>query len=200
MPGVSSVREAILSIIMEAMDKRRIRFDPVVTVEGFELIREALLEGRGVLLVGTHANGVLSRAAFRLLYDAKLPLRVIALPDSYMVCGAGTSIPSIHPSGTFMIKVRTQLRKAEIVCGLIDDFNQSPKWPLELPARDGSIWANDSLIRLGLACNAQIIFVAARLARDGSLAITFQSASELQTPEACWRQFVSFFEQHMACA
>src|SRR3954463_850314 len=57
-PGMSSMREVILGTILNAMDYGRVRFDPMVTVSGLELIHEALNEHRGVLLVGTHANGV----------------------------------------------------------------------------------------------------------------------------------------------
>src|SRR5216117_2227514 len=58
-PGISSLQEAMLGAILEAMDNRGIRFDPVIIGSGFELVYEAMLEHRGVLLIGTHANGVL---------------------------------------------------------------------------------------------------------------------------------------------
>jgi hypothetical protein len=198
MPGVSSAREAILSIIIEAMDCRRIRYDPTMTATGIELIHGAVRERQGVLLVGTHANGVLVRAALRLLHDEQAPLTVISLRDQYAVCGTGLTLPAIHPSGSFMIRVRTQLRKAQIVCGLIDTFNRCPKRPLELRAANGSIWGNDSLIRLALACNAKIIFGATHLSRNGSLVVTFKAAAEAQTPEDYWHQLAAFFQQHIS--
>src|SRR6266849_2993227 len=49
----------------------------------------------------------------------------------------------------------------------------------------------------GLACKATIGFATARLERNCRLVITFQAASEWQTPDDCRRQFVSFFERHM---
>jgi hypothetical protein len=196
-PGVSSMREAVLGTILEAMDYRRIRFDPAVTTSRLELIHEALREGRGVLLVGTHANGGLSRAALRLLYDANVPLTVFSSNEQYPVCGAGIMIPALRPAGSFMIKVRTELRNAHLVGGMIDAFNPSAQRSLELRGSNGSIWVSDSLIKLALACKATIIFASARLAPNGSIDINFQAASEVQTPEDCRHQLVSFFERHM---
>lgn len=196
-PGISSMREAILGTILTAMDYGRVRFDPMMTVSGLELIHEALDEHRGVLLVGTHANGVLARAALRLLYDANVSLTVISIKDLYPICGAGIVVPAIRPNGNLMVKVRTRLRNAHVVCGMIDAFKPSAQQTLELRGSNGSIWASDSLIRVALACNATIIFAAARLARNGRLVITFQAASEVKTPEDCWHQLIPFFEQHM---
>ena len=196
-PGVSSLREVILGAMLEAMDDRRIRFDPLIIGSGFESIHEALREHRGVLLIGTHANGSLVRAAMRPIYDAGVPLTVIAISDRYPICGAGLAIPAIRPVQNFMIKVRTQLRDAHVVCGMIDAFQQSPQRAHELRATDGSIWVSDSLLRLAMACKATIVFAAARLERNSELTITLQAALEVQSPDDCRRQFILFFERHM---
>jgi hypothetical protein len=196
-PGVSSMREALLGVILEAMDYRKIRFEPVVATSLLELIQESISERRGVLLVGIHSNGGLSRAALRLLHDANVPLRVFSSNEEYPVCGAGLMIPALSPNGSFLLKVRTEFRNAHLVCGMIDAFNPSAQRALELRGRNGSIWVTDSLIRLALACEAKIIFVAGRLARDGSILINSQPALEVKTPEDCRQQLVSFFERHM---
>lgn len=199
-PGISSMREAILGSILEAMDYRRVRFEPVAKASRLELIHEALGEGRGVLLVGTHSNGGLSRAALRLLYDADVPLTVFSSNDQYPICGAGVLIPALRPAGSFMLKVRTELRNAGLVCGMIDAFNPSAQRKLEVRGGSGSIWVTDSLIKLALACGATIIFTSARLGRNGSIDINFQAASEVKTTEDCIHQLVSFFEQHLMSA
>jgi len=196
-PGISSVREVILGTMFEVMDDRRIRFDPLISLSGFEVIHETLREHRGILLIGTHSNGGLMRAILRPLYEAGVPATPIAIADLYPICGAGVAIPAIRPVPTFMIRVLTLLRDGQLVCGMLDAFQQSPQRTLELRVRGGSIWISDSLIRLALACKATIVFAAARLEDDSSLAITLQAASEVQSPEDCRRQFISFFERHM---
>jgi hypothetical protein len=80
---------------------------------------------------------------------------------------------------------------------MLDAFQQSPQRTFDLRAKGGSIWISDSLIRLALACKATIVFAAARLERNSNLAITLQAASEVQSPDDCRRQFISFFEEHM---
>jgi len=196
-PGVSSLREAILGKILEAMDYSKVRFDPVVTAPRLGLIQEALCERRGVLLVGIHSNGVLSRAALRLLHDKNVPLRVLSINDQYPICGAGVLVPALSTNGSFMIKVRTELRNARLVCGMVDAFNPSTQQSFEVRGSSGSIWVSDSLIKLALACRATIIFAAASLGRNGSIDIRFQAASEVETPEDCRQQLVSLFERHM---
>jgi lauroyl/myristoyl acyltransferase len=187
----------ILGAIFEAMDDRGIRFDPLIFVSGLDVVHETLREQRGVLLIGTHSNGGLMRAVLRPLYDAGVPATPIAITAQYPICGAGLAIPAIRPLPAFMLRVLTLLRDGHVVCGMLDAFQQSPQRTLELRAGGGSIWVNDSLIRLAFACKAKIVFAAARLDRNSHLSITLRAASELQSPDDCRREFISFFEQHM---
>jgi hypothetical protein len=179
------------------MDDRSIRFDQQIEVAGFEPIHEALRDHRGVLVIGTHANGILTRAAMRALHDARAPLTVIAITDRYPIFGAGVQITAIRPVPNFMIKVRTLLRNAQVVCGMLDVYQRSPGHTFELRAGGGSIWISDALIRLAWACKATIVFAAARLEPTTKILITFQAASEVNSPDDCRREFISFFERHM---
>ena len=196
-PNIHSVRERVLSAILDAMDSAGVGYEPLWKGPGIQAIQAPLADGRGVLLVGMHGNAGLSRLLLRSLYDARIPSTVVSLMDPHPVCGAAVAAAAIRPERNFMLAVRTKLRRGEVVCAMMDSFEPKGEGSVELRVAGGTIWIADALFHLAAACNAAVVFVGARLSHDGSLLVHLVPSSDSSDVAGTRTELLSHIRQHI---
>lgn len=196
-PAISSVRDRCLGEFVYFMDTQGFRFDPVLRVSGVEVIESARREGRGVLLISTHANANLATLLVRQLDGSGFPLSVVSTLSPYPIFGSAKRIEAIKPAGDFLVTVRTRLRAGDVVCAVIDSGDRTDERQIEVRTTYGSLWLSDSIVRLAQRCNARIVFCAAHVDRRWDLQVTLRAPSNGRPDDVIY-DFVSFVERHIA--
>ena len=167
---IDGAGEISLYHALEVLTNSGALFDPALRVEGAEVLDDALRRGRGVLVVSPHAR--LSQLIFRILYDrGHVPTVVSAAPSAH-VYGTRLLIRTIQPSPTFMIPLRSVLRRGGVVCAMVDGKRAAGQRLIEFATAEGQMYISDALIRLALRCEASVVFVSVRLDRRRGVVLT----------------------------
>ena len=188
-------REIALGAVMEHLTRHGTEFDPVLDIDDGSL-RDALREGRGVLLIATH--GRLADVMARLLHDAGHTPYVVSQTPTFPIQGTRRMIVTLQTDSSLMFRVRTALRGGGVVCAKIDHRRGGDSL-IAFPTALGEVWISDGLIRLAVRCGARVIFAAPRAGARGAIvgAVAAPSPSSLGSPEAITREFISFVQAHV---
>lgn len=184
-----TARELCLSRLLDAMDRARLQFDVACDFRGLEWMRRTTAEGKGVLLIATHANAGLTRLMLPPVCDANVRIMIVSRAKGYPVCGRDEYLPTICPEGAFLLAVRRELRSGTVVAAMIDIFEPAAGAPVEI--RNGSVWLADPIVRLAVRCGMPICFIKARI--DGRrVVVDFDQVSGASDHGAVIRHFVQF--------
>src|SRR5688572_22817415 len=116
--GFHNPREIALHLILNALTKNSTAFDPKITVEGLDYLVQAYQRGKGVLVIGHHA--ALTLFMIRLFYEAGFNPVVITPNHDFRVAGTLVTARTVQPSATFLVKLRSSLRRGGLVCAMPD--------------------------------------------------------------------------------
>jgi hypothetical protein len=190
LPHIETPLETALQIVLRTLDRVRTAYDPVLHVHGAELFAAARGAGRGLLLVGPHAE--LSKLVVRYLCDHEYsPIIVVADPIRF----GGLPRPprQIVTSPTFLLRVRTELRAGSIVAAMADHEIESSNRILPVSTIAGTVFLSDGLIRIAHKCGSAIVFLGSALSDDGVVHIYLEPPSPAsQTLEAIVSDFAAF--------
>lgn len=192
---VNSERDISLHLLLTAMSASGTAFDLPLTVHGEEILHEALASGRGTVIVAPHA--LLSLLILRYLHDRRHSLTILSNDPEISLAGTGTAAPTVQPSPTVLVALRSRLRAGQIVCAMIDRVESTGKQTVAFDSRVGQLHVSDSLIRLAVRCDAHILFTAARAeARDVRLTVAAPRPDSSGVPEAIAGDFIGFVQAH----
>lgn len=195
---VDGAGEISLYCALEMISNSGALFDPLLEVEGAELLRDAMKRGRGVLIVSPHM--LLYQLVFRYLYDIGYSPTVVSTAPRVHIYGTGLTLPATRPSPTFMIRLRSVLRGGGVVCAMVDGKHASAQSLIEFSTVEGPMYISDALLRLALRCNARILFISLRTheRRRVLLNIAAPDTSSGLTVESAAKDCVAFIQAHVA--
>lgn len=183
---------------LQLLDRFDVRFDPWVRMEGHELLKEAVEGGRGTLLVGTHAS--LTRLYMRALADAGYEFQLVAIEASFRIPGTERAITTIERSRNVLLRIRSALRRGEIVCALIDQRDSEARHATTFRTKFGEFHMVDTLFAVATACRAPTLFVMCTLDRHG--AVCFAHTTPATGPNATAKEllvdFADTLVEHLA--
>jgi lauroyl/myristoyl acyltransferase len=194
-PHTETPMEAALQMVLRTLDRVGTEYDPVVIVHGAEPFGATREAGRGLLMVGPHAQ--LSKLVVRYLYDhgyspillSSAPMRVGGLPRPPR---------QIVTSPTSLLRVRTALRAGSILFGMADHDGEISHRVKSVPTMAGPVFLSDGLIRIAHRCGAAILFFASALSDDGVVHIYLEPPSSAsQSVEAIANDFAAFVQSHV---
>ena len=186
--------ERALGYFLAGMDARQLRFDPEVTLSGFEELRTAAEAGRGALVIGTHANAGMVRLILRALDDARVNSAVLSHASGYPICGAGRDVETIRPAGAFLLAVRSKLRSGSVVCALIDSAEPLARDAAHVVIDGASLWLTTPLVRVALQWQVPLFFMKGRFA-GRSVAVELQAAPVAVPTAKVIEAFAAFLSQ-----
>ncbi len=189
--ALESTRDVVFVQLLAVLNRYRVPYDPVVSVEGIGWLNEAVAAGRGVLLVGPHTR-VTQVATIRYLHDSGYPLSAVTLGEFDPPAGKRSAIPQIPHSPHFLLAVREALNEGRTVFAMID---RSVPLPSTLPVetRGGTVHVADALLRLAARCGARVVFVASRTER-GRVSCTLEAPPPDGTSDDYMRAFARFIQ------
>jgi lauroyl/myristoyl acyltransferase len=194
---IDSASEIALYYVLEMMTNSGALFDPVLHVEGADVLNQALKKGRGVLIVGLHA--LLSQLIFRYLYDKGNVPTIVSTAPSAHIYGTRLVATTIQPTPVFMIRLRSILRNGGMVCAMVDGEHSTKRKLIEFDTAEGTMYISDALIRLALRCDASVLFTSVRVdARRGVLlTIAAPATSTGLTVESITEDCAAFIQAHV---
>ncbi len=183
-----SPHEIALHFILNALTRNGTRFDPVVTVKGYEKFERAYAAGKGVLVVGPHA--ALTLLMIRHFYDCGLDPIVISPDPRMRVGGTTVTARTVQPSPTFLVKTRSRLRRGELVCAMPDRAEHHGDRTVEFATVKGRVIVAPALMQVAARCGAEVIFTEVHLEGRG-LVGTFAAPSSAST-DTIIKDFIEF--------
>lgn len=194
---IDGVSEIALYYVLEIMTNSGALFEPVLDVEGTEVLNKALKKGQGVLIVGLHA--LLSQLLFRYLYDIGCVPTIISAAPSAHIHGTRLVASTIQPTPAFMIRSRSVLRNGGVVCAMVDGEHATGRRLIKFATAEGPMYLSDALIRLALRCNASVLFTSVRVdqRRGVLLTIAAPAISSGLTVESITEDYIAFIQAHV---
>jgi len=153
---VDGPHEIALHFVLNALTKNGTRFDPEVTVQGYEKFEQAYAAGRGVMVIGPHA--ALTLLLVRLFYDEGLDPVVISPDPRMRVAGTTMTVRTLQPSQAFLVKTRSRLRRGEVVCAMPDRAEHHERRTVEFPTSNGNVIVAPALLQVAARCKAEMVF------------------------------------------
>ena len=107
-------------------------------------------------MIGHHA--ALTLLMVRFLYDKGLD-PIVVTPDQCMrVGGRKDTVRTVQPSATFLVKIRTRLRRGEIVCAMPDRAEPHGERTFDFDIPGGRLIVAPAMIQIAARCGAEVIF------------------------------------------
>ena len=173
--------EQTLVRAIDVLSRYGLAFDPVVHVDGEEVLETAFAQGRGVLMVGPHR--MLLTLLPRYMVDREKPalfFAAYALP----VAGSNRLARMVRPSAAALFSAVTTLRGGGIVCALIDRRPRADGTPAKIAG---------SLLHLATRVGSGVVFMTAGLSSRGDVVFTFRTPSAAaRTADAVAGEFEAF--------
>src|SRR5205823_3432830 len=126
-----------LHLVLSALTKSGVTFDPAIAVSGYKEVSRALASGTGVLMVGPHATLILF--IVRLFHDMGLDPVVISADPLMRVGGTKIIAQTLQPSPLFLVQVRNLLRSGRLICALPDRAEHQENRTIEFETVEGTI-------------------------------------------------------------
>lgn len=194
--NVDTIREIALHRVLESMTASGALFDPVMRVEGMEHMEAGMADERGVLLVSPHA--MLGTLILRRIYDRGWPQMILAGFPVLYVSGTRAEIPTLRPSPSFLIRVRSRLREGGLVCAMLDRGEGLRRRAVDFDTARGPVQVADALIPLALRCGARVVFLAVRMEGTEVVARLAPPSPASRTADEVTADFVAFVQAHVA--
>lgn len=185
-------REIALHLLLNALTKNGTAFDPRITVNGFEVFSDAYARGRGVLVIGHHA--ALSLFMVRYFYDKGLAPIVITPDRRLRAGGTRATVRTMQPSATFLVKLRSKLRRGELVCGMPDRGAHHARRTVEFAIPSGRVILAPAIIQVAARCQAEVLFTEVHL--EGRRLVATITRPSATTAETITEEFISFVREH----
>jgi hypothetical protein len=174
MIGFDGPGEIALHFILNALTRNGTRFDPVITLKGYEKFERAYAAGRGVLVIGPHA--ALTLLMIRQFYDRGLD-PVVITPDACMrISGTVVTVRTVQPSPMFLVKTRSNLRRGKLICAMPDRAEHHGDRTTEFATARGRVIVAPALMQVAARCGAAVVFMEVH-AEGCDLVGTFASPS-----------------------
>ncbi len=193
--GIDGADEIALHYALNIMSNSGVLFDLEMKIEGAEILRAALRKPHGTLIVAPHALLVLS--LFRYLHDMSCFPTIVSAAPFVHIYGTRFVTRALQPSSSLFIRLRTVLRRGDVVCAMIDEAPQNSARTIQFPAGIRPVHVSDALIKLALRCDAEVIFTSARLNERQKVVLTFQAPLAVsETSElSIAKSFVNFMDE-----
>ena len=172
--------EISLHLVLNALTKNATTFAPPIVVKGFDELARAHSAGKGVLVIGHHA--ALTLLMVRFLYDQEVHPIVITPDPQMSVAGTSVTVRTIQPSPSFLLKLRSSLRRGEVVCAMPDRAEHEKQRTFDFAIPGGRVIVAPALMQVATRCGAKVIFAEIHAERNilaGTLATP--SASDVDT-------------------
>jgi hypothetical protein len=189
-------REIALHLILNALSKNGTAFNPKFEVNGFHNVAQAHARGKGVLVIGHHA--ALTVLMVRLFWDKGLAPIVITPDDRLRVPGKLLAARTIQPSVMFLVKLRTQLRHGELVCGMPDRAEHHAGRTVEFASVAGQVIFAPAIIQVAARCGAEVLFTEVHIEGRRLVATIVAPPPNSTTAQAITEDFVSFVQEQTA--
>ncbi|HEV2708361.1 MAG TPA: hypothetical protein VGV59_20770 [Pyrinomonadaceae bacterium] len=191
MIGFDGPHEIALHFILNALTRNGTRFDPVVSVKGYEEFERAYASGKGVLVIGPHA--ALTLLMIRLFYDRDLD-PVVVSPDPHMrVAGTDVTVRTVQPSPMFLVKTRSRLRRGELVCAMPDRAEHHGVRTVEFTTAKGRVIVAPALMQVAARCGAAVVFTEVHAEGHALVGtLTVPSAVAAGAGETITKEFIEF--------
>jgi hypothetical protein len=196
---LNSEQDISLHLLLRSMTASGTMFDVPLRLGGEEILEAALSSGRGTVIVSPHA--LLSRLLLRHLHDRGHQPTVIGGMDGIPVAGTRAVIPTVFPTPSVLLLARRRLREGGIVCANVDHISvrAKSKHTKTFQSRVGEIHLSDSIFRLAVRCDAQVIFTHARAETAGVRQwVAAPRPGSASSPEAIAGDFIAFLQEHTA--
>jgi hypothetical protein len=192
--GIDGVEEIALHYALNIMTRSGLLFDLKMKVEGAEVLRTALQQSGGTIIVAPHA--LLSLSLFRYLHDLNCRSTIVSAAPLVHIYGTRFVTRAMQPSSSLFIRLRTVLRRGELVCAMIDAAPRSSARTIQFATSSRPVFISDALIKLAKRCHAGVIFTAARLDHQRQLVLTFAAppAGSEASDLSITKGFVTFLE------
>lgn len=194
--GIDGVEEIALYHALNIMTRSGVLFDLEMKMEGAEILHTALQNSRGTVMVAPHA--LLSVALVRYLHDVgRLPTTVSAAPFVH-IYGTRFVTRALQPSSSLLIRLRTALRRGDLVYAMIDEAPRNSARTIEFVTSRGPVFVSDALIKLAQRCDSNVIFTSSRLDQS-QLVVTFAAPPTVTGTNdiSITRSFVNFLESQL---
>ena len=195
--GFHEPHEIALHLLLNALTKNATAFEPKIAVKGFDHVARAFARGKGVLVIGHHA--ALTMFMIRFFYDAEFKPVVITPDDKLRVPGTLVAARTVQPSTTFLVKLRSSLRRGELVCGMPDRADHHGRRTIEFATPAGQVILAPAIIEVAARCNAEVLFTEVR-ARGRRLCATIAApdSGSRTNATALTEDFISFVREQTA--
>jgi hypothetical protein len=195
--GIDRVEEIALHYVLTIMSQSGALFDLDMKIEGAEILQAALRNSHGTLIVAAHT--LLSVSLIRYLHDMGYPPTTVSAAPFVHVYGTGCVIRALQPSSSLLIRLRTALRRGDLVYAMIDEAPRHSARTIQLSSGTHPVYISDALIKLAKRCDAGLIFTSARLDERQNIVLTFEAPRAItDTSElSIAKSFVNFLETHV---
>lgn len=189
--GFDEPNEIALHFVLNALTRNGTRFDPVISVKGFEEFERAYSAGKGVLVIGPHA--ALTLLMIRLFHDRGLDPVVISPDPRMRVGGTAVTARTVQPSPTFLVKTRSRLRRGELVCAMPDRAEHHGEKTVEFATANGRVIVAPALTRVAARCGAEVVFTEVHVEGRGLVGtIAAPSGASAGAADAIIKDFMEF--------
>jgi lauroyl/myristoyl acyltransferase len=195
--GFHEAQEIALHLILNALTKNATPFIPKIGINGFDYFAQAHARGKGVLVIGHHA--ALTLFMVRFFYETGFN-PVVITPDKHLRV-PGTLVPAqtLQPSATFLVKLRSSLRRGELVCAMPDRAEHHGRRTIEFATPAGQVILAPAMIQVAARCNAAVLFTEVRAhGRQLSATIAAPASASRGNSEALTDDFISFVREQTA--
>ncbi len=181
-------QEIALHFVLNAMTRNGARFDPSISVKGYEQFGRAYAAGKGVLVIGPHA--ALTLLMVRVFHDRGLD-PVVIRPDPRMrIGGTALTARTVQPSRMFLVKTRSRLRRGEVVCAMPDRAEHHGERTVEFATAKGRVIVAPALIQLAARCGARVVFT--EVHKEGRELVGTIDAPSTASADVITRDFMEF--------
>lgn len=195
--NVDGASDIVLFFVLEALTKNGTEFDPLIAAGGYERLERALASGRGVLLVAPHT--ALSLTTLRFLHDAGLEPVTVAADPRMRLSGTRVTAQTMQPSRTFLVEVRSRLRRGGLVCAMPDKREHQEGRTIEFTTAKGRVIIAPALMRVAARCGAEVVFLETHFEGRSIVANFAAPAPESAgSAERITADFVEFVRVHVA--
>ncbi|HYD53700.1 MAG TPA: hypothetical protein VEA99_13780, partial [Gemmatimonadaceae bacterium] len=171
-----------------------VTYDVPFVLHGVEALEEAMRSPTGGLVVGTHAR--LSLTVPRAMEELGYRFHIVAVDARLPIAGAGHPARTIPVAGPMLLRVRTVLRRGEVVCAMLDRVRRLERRTTTTVTAFGPVQVVDPLLHVGAACRARVVFVMSAADARGRVHAWFTAAPAHARPDALARQFAEVMMGH----
>jgi hypothetical protein len=183
--------EISLHLVLNALTKNGTAFDPIIVVKGYDEFERARRAGKGVLVIGHHA--ALTLLMVRFFYDKGLDPIVLTPDPDMRVGGSQVIVRTVQPSPTFLLKIRSSLRRAEVICAMPDRAEPVPRRTIDFVIENRRLIVAPAIMQVAARCGARVIFAEVH-ANRGRLMGTLAAPSNSTAVNEVTDEFVAFVQ------